>query len=99
MPGEGSITELCMYSGAISTRPPILITTAISAPISAIFFSTISCFMRMRSMTGGGGEHRYVDWLRVAHRAPHVVGHDQHAGQEQQAAEQSDAVVRIRCLE
>src|SRR5687768_16682733 len=86
-----------MYRGTISTRPPMLMTTAIKAPIRATFFSTISWLMGL--VRSSRSEDGNVARLRITHRAPHVVGHDQHAGEEHQSAEQTNAVVRVRVLE
>src|SRR6188508_1165633 len=99
MPFTLSIVLSTQNSGAICTMPPIETTTRM--PISRMreFFSKTSCFMgcalfrRRQTQLGRCGDAGLlgrVDGLVAAHRAPHVVGHDQCADQEQQPTEGAD---------
>src|SRR5512137_1618916 len=98
MPGAGCVPAPWKYSGTISTRPPMLITIAISTPIRPTFFSTDSWFMPFpqsgrlhdRSVRRAGAR---------GDRLPDVPGHDEHAREDQGAAQQAHRVVRVGGLD
>src|SRR5512145_2396518 len=98
MPGDGVVTACWKYNGTISTRPPMLITIAISTPSRPTFFSTASWFMR--GYLSGGLHDGRVDG-RAASRdgLPDVVRHDEHATEDQRAAREAYRIVGVRLLE
>src|SRR5688572_6839486 len=102
MPLTFSMVLSTQKSGAIWKRPPIDTTTRMPTRRMIEFFSKTSCFMmrspslgRLDAETGRGGDARLlgdVDGLIAADRAPDVVGHDQRANQEEDAADRADHV-------
>src|SRR5512135_2326202 len=98
MPGAGLVTACWKYSGTISTRPPMLITSAISTPSRPTFFSTASWFM-VGDLSGGLHDRGVRGAGARRDRLPDVPGHEQHAREDQRAAREADRVVRVRGLD
>src|SRR5688572_13780867 len=86
MPSTGLLVTSWKNSGTIWVRPPILTARTISSISRPTFFSIVSCFMADSSshLRGSGG----FGWLVGPHGAPGVVGHQQHAGEEDRPARQ-----------
>src|SRR5207248_9684029 len=78
----------------------------ISTTIQPMFFSTISCvsFMavspssRYRELLRLEARDQSLDSLDAGDRAHDVVGHDQHAAEEQRSSKQPDRIERVRRL-
>src|SRR5512139_3564875 len=87
MPGAGLVLAPWKYSGTISTRPPTAMTRAIRMPIRPMFFSTDSWFMRI-PLSGRLHDRSVRRAGAPGDRLPDVVGHDEHAREDQGAAEQ-----------
>src|SRR5664279_4141154 len=100
-PATGSVVDFWKYSGTISTKPPTLISRMMPTTIQPMFFSRnswVSFIVRPLRVRRHERRDRCIDGLAAADRADDVPGHDQHAGEEQNAAEQPDRVERIRRL-
>src|SRR5512136_426696 len=98
MPGAGCVPEPWKYRGTISTRPPKLMTSAISTPIRPTFFSTDSWFIRL-PLSGRLDDRGVRRAGARGDRLPDVVGHHEHAREDQRATEQAHRVVRVRGLD
>src|SRR3546814_4799560 len=86
MPSTGLLVTSWKNSGTIWVRPPMLTARTISSISRPTFFSIVSCFMADSSghLRGSGGFGR----LGSLHGAPGVVGHQQHAAEEDCPAHQ-----------
>src|SRR3989344_9410934 len=86
MPSTGLWVTSWKNNGTIWVRPPMLTANTISRISRPTFFSIVSCFMADSSghLRGSDGVGR----LRGPHGAPGVVGHQQHATQEDRPAYQ-----------
>src|SRR5512139_2979224 len=97
-PGAGSVPAPWKYSGTICTRPPKLMTSAISTPIRPTFFSTDSWFICLPP--SGRLHDRNVRRAGArGDRLPDVVCHEDHAHEHQRAAEEAHGVVRVGRLD
>src|SRR3990167_9014971 len=86
-------------SGMIWTSPPIETVIRVSTTIRMTFFSIVEWRMNIARLLGReyragtrGDRFRFA-----ANRAPHVVGHDQAAAQEEHAPQQADRVEWLHC--
>src|SRR5450830_949498 len=93
MPSTGLLVTSWKNSGTIWVRPPMLTASTISSISRPTFFSITSCFMANSSGHLRGGDHG--GGLRAAHGAPGVVGHQQHAAEEDRPADQPDDVAGV----
>src|SRR5690606_38623179 len=95
MPATGSLTTSWKNSGTIWVRPPMLTARIMNRASRPTFFSTTSCcFISVRYLTDlrcGLELGRFGD----THGAPGVVGHQQHAGDEEGAAQSADHEARM----
>jgi hypothetical protein len=87
-PSAGSVTSRCAISGTISTRPPMLITTAISTPSGRCSFQRFHVSWCHSSKDQPAPRPGSVSAFSRDHGLPDVVGHEEHADRNR-AAEQA----------
>src|SRR4051812_46401667 len=102
-PATGSVVDFWKNSGTISTSPPKEMTSKTRPISSQGFFSIHSCENftcassdRVNRIDAGNA---WVDRDGAAQGLQGVVGHHQHAGQVQQAAAETDHVIRVGGLD
>src|SRR3546814_17457246 len=87
MPSTGSLTASWKNSGTIWVRPPMLTARIMNRVNSPTFFSSFSCDFIYLGSSGDLRGSVVLGGLGSLHGAPGVVGHHQHAGEEDRATD------------
>src|SRR5664279_3077206 len=97
-PATGWVSEPWKNSGTISTSPPTLTTSntrMMSHGTCVSICSWLSFIVIVLRVYRHAGRNGRFERLGPGDRAHGVVRHDQHAGEEQEAAQQPDRVERV----
>src|SRR5574343_685479 len=102
-PSTGVVVDFWKNSGTISSTPPQITVSSVSTISRATLFSICSCLSIVISpksgVMGSRSDHRHILSLAASHGLEHVVGHDQHTGQEQDTTQPTDRPERVRALD